>query len=280
MNTGLEAIELYPKIVVYKNMFKDISKTYQTLLDSETVDSNDIFTEWSQWSSFGKYLNPVSKNIIWNEKDIEVDLSSLPDTSSKDQKDFIDELIKNFKTVSLDYSNKYNINLDQDSGWRWTAPVICKYDNIVDEDRKMTMRYHSDYIWEPIASPGYKFAITALVYFNDNYDGGEIDFAVGKNLIKYKPSAGDFIVFPSGHPEILTENSTVYLHGVMPVTGSNNKIFSRMFWQKYQPGSEEWHKKEKEYGKDQWEKMQDDIMKDFRKQHPQRNEIKNGVRLA
>jgi hypothetical protein len=55
---------------------------------------------------------------------------------------------------------------------------------------------------------------------------------INHKLLKYKPEAGDFIFFPSGHPEILTDEGQVYLHGVLPVTSGNNKIFSRMFWQK------------------------------------------------
>jgi hypothetical protein len=274
----IESVEIYPRIVVYKNMFKDIGNTLSIIKDSETNKSGRIFSQWSKWSSFGEYLNAISNNVDWDQERICADFSNIGGDYDIDQRSVIDELMSNFKNISSDYSQRYNIDLKED-GWEWTAPVICKYNNIVDEDRLMTMRYHSDYIWEPIVSPGTKFAITALAYFNDDYDGGEIDFAVGKNLIKYKPVAGDFLVFPSGNPEILTEEGTVYLHGVLPVRSGNNKIFSRMFWKKYHPGSDEWHKNEHKYGKEVWGSMQDSIMKEFRMNHPQRSVIENGVRL-
>ena len=273
----LNFIEIYPKIVVYKDMFKDIDKTYLTLNESIDNKPDRLFSAWTQWSSFGKYLNPVSHDVKWDQKNISVELNK--DNYDKQQENFVLELMQNFKLISQHYSTKYGLDIYSD-GWEWTPPVICKYDHITDEDRQMTMKYHSDYIWEPIISPGSKFAITALAYFNDDYDGGEIDFAIGNNLIKYKPVTGDFLVFPSGHPEILTDNGNVYLHGVMPVRTGGNKIFSRMFWKNNHSGSEEWHEKEKQYGKDAWDKMQDEILKEFRKDHRQRSKIDGGIRLA
>ena len=140
------------------------------------------------------------------------------------------------------------------------------------------MRYHSDYIREQGYAPGYKFVITCTIYFNDNYEGGEVDFAMGDKLVKYKPEAGDLLVFPSGHPDYLTEDGMPYLHGVMP-SYNNNKFLSRMYWQKYQKGTDDWYEKEKEFGKEVWASMQPELEKAFRDKHPQRSVIENGVRI-
>ena len=43
--------------------------------------------------------------------------------------------------------------------------------------------------------PYYSCTISAVVYLNDNYEGGEIEFV--RQGIKIKPKAGDIIVFPS-----------------------------------------------------------------------------------
>ena len=55
----IEAIEIYPNILVYKNMFKDISKSYKVLTDSFVESEDRLFSPWSQWSIFGEYLNPI-----------------------------------------------------------------------------------------------------------------------------------------------------------------------------------------------------------------------------
>ncbi len=284
----IDSVEIYKYIVVYKNLFKDIEKTFSTIQKSLTNGENRVFTEWSKWSSFGEYLNPITKMLDWKSSDIESNILGI--NGDENQKNVVMEIMKSFFIATSDYTNRYNIDLninatefDRDKEsvktWQWSPPVICKYDHISDPERIMTMRYHSDYIWEPITSPGYKFAITSLAYFNDDYVGGEIDFLIGNKLIKYKPEAGDIIFFPSGNPNFLTENDKVYLHGVLPVVEGNNKYFSRMFWHKYEYGSDEWYEKEEEFGKEEWTSMQDKIMKDFRKDHPQRSIILDGVRI-
>jgi hypothetical protein len=83
----------------------------------------------------------------------------------------------------------------------------------------------------------------------------------------YKPEAGDYLIFPSGHPDILTKEGQVYLHGVMPAKGEK-KYISRMYWMKYEVGEDKWFEKEAEFGKDVWEKMQPDIMQKFRDANP------------
>jgi hypothetical protein len=206
----------------------------------------------------------------------------------ENQKDFAIEMMENFHVVTEDYIKRYNIDvdlneksIDEDGNsvptWRWTGGTIGKY-HLSNKDQEVGMRYHSDYMREQGHAPGYKFIITCTIYFNDNYEGGEIDFVMRDKLVKYKPEAGDLLVFPSGHPDYLTEDGMPYLHGVMP-SYNNNKFLSRMYWQKYQKGTDEWYKKEKEFGKEVWAGMQKDLEEQFKKDHPQRNVIENGVRL-
>jgi hypothetical protein len=63
--TSLEAIEIYPKILVYKNMFKDISKSYKILTDSLVESEDRLFNPWTKWSIFGEYLNPMTPSFLW-----------------------------------------------------------------------------------------------------------------------------------------------------------------------------------------------------------------------
>jgi len=272
---ALNPIEIYPQIFVYKNMFKDITKTHSELKNSSGHE-DELLNEWTKWSDFGEYLNPTFKDHPHGFSTEYLQQIETKTDKQEVQKLALLELFNNFYAVTKDYAIKNNIDLDQDKEitnhygeqvkeWNRSGPSIARYrTDIVDP---IAMTYHSDYIRQPIVSPGYKFVITALVYFNDDYDGGEIDFIVDGEAYKYKPEAGDFLVFPSGHPDILTKNGSVYIHGVMPAR-KTSKYLSRMYWMKYSLGDDEWFEKEKEFGKDVWESMQPDIMQKFRDEHP------------
>jgi hypothetical protein len=166
----------------------------------------------------------------------------------------------------------------EEKTWVVNGPTIARYNIDAGNAADLAMRYHTDYIREPIQSPGPKFIFTTTTYINDDYEGGAIDFAVGKKLFKYKPKAGDFIVFPAGHPDYLSEDGIVYLHSVDKCTGTE-KILTRMYWMKHYPASEEWLAKEKEYGVETWKEMQGDIMDAYRQEYPQRNVIEGAVRI-
>jgi hypothetical protein len=281
----LESVEIYPNIFVYKDMFKDIAKSYKILTDSLTETGDRLFSPWTQWSIFGEYLNPIVPSFRLVDKD-----GGLKDIQTKteieeNQKQFAIEMMKNFQLVTEDYAKKHNIDIDLNSKslddlgemiptWRWTGGTVGRYHI----NPRVGMNYHSDYIREQGHHPGYKFVITCTIYFNDDYEGGEIDFAMGDKLVKYKPEAGDLLVFPSGHPDYLTEEGKPYLHAVMP-SYNKNKFLARMYWQKYQKGTDEWYEKEEEFGKDVWAGMQKDLDDQFRLKHPQRHVIENGVRI-
>ena len=285
---ALKSIEIYPHILVYKNMFKDISKSYKVLTDSLIESEDRLFNPWTQWSIFGEYLNPMTPSFSMGGKDGGLESIETKTDTEESQKQFGIEMMKNFHLVTEDYIKKYNIDVDLDSlsidesgdfipTWRWTGGTIGKY-HVSNEEEQHGMRYHSDYMREQGSAPGYKFIVTCTIYFNDDYEGGEIDFAMGDKLVKYKPEAGDLLVFPSGHPDYLTEDDKPYLHGVMP-SYNKNKFLARMYWQKYQKGTDEWYEKEKEFGKDVWSSMQPKLNEQFRIDNPQRNEIEGAVRI-
>jgi hypothetical protein len=288
-NTNFEVVEIYPNILVYKNVFKDPKKIYQIIKDSSENKQDRILGEWSQWSTFGEYINSTIMNFNKEFTFENIEELKVNSKDQEDQKYFLLELSEGFNKVTEDYLSRYGKEFDFDKDettethdgevvplWKTYGPSICKYHKEVTDP--MSMTYHSDFIREPIHSPGYKFGITVNAYFNDDYEGGEIDFFVSGELIKYKPEAGDWLLFPSGHPEILTKDNTVYLHGVFPSSGQE-KYFSRMYWRKFSPGSPEWFEKEKEFGKDKWAEMQNDIMQEYVQTIPNRFEIPEGVRV-
>lgn len=56
---------------------------------------------------------------------------------------------------------------------------------------------------------------TTLVYFNDDYDGGELNFPHHK--IKLKPKPGTLVMFPS---------TCMYAHEVLPITAGDRYTYS------------------------------------------------------
>jgi hypothetical protein len=269
----LDCIEIYPKIFVYKNLFKNISKTFSLLKEE---DKDAIFSPWSEWSSFGEYLNPLFKGYPGTMSIEEIKNVIAVTDKDKEQKAAIVELFENFYLATEDYIARNNVDFDKDAMvtthegdivklWKTNGPSIARYRKDIEDPVAMT--YHSDYIREPMLTPGYKFAITALAYFNDDYDGGEIDFIIDGEAYMYKPEAGDYLLFPSGHPDILTKNGQVYIHGVLPPIGAK-KYLSRMYWMKYEVGDKMWFKRESQYGKEEWAKEWSEIMEDFKKKYP------------
>jgi len=288
MSDNFTVEEIYPYILVYSNVFKDIEKSYKIITDSLVETEDRLFSPWTQWSIFGQYLDPVIPSFRMGEKYGYVKEIDAKTQTQQDQKDFAIEMMENFHLVTEDYMKRYNFNIDltelttDENGdpvnlWRWAGGTVGMY-HVSNEEEKHGMRYHSDYQREKADRPGYKFVITCTIYYNDDYEGGEIDFVMGNKLVKYKPKAGDLLVFPSGHPDYLTEEGMSYLHGVMP-SYNKNKFLTRMYWQKYQQGTEKWYENERKYGKDVWESMQPELEKTYLLEHPQRSVIENGVRL-
>jgi hypothetical protein len=286
MTESLNVIEIYPKIFVYKNLFKDIDKTY-ALLKNSNGEEDGLFNPWTQWSEFGEYLNPLLRDIPYSFNLEDIKQLNTKTVKQEEQKLAIIELFENFYIATQDYITKNNVDFNINKTlinregetlkeWKVNGPSIARHR--IDREEPIAMTYHSDYIREPVLSPGYKFAITALAYFNDDYDGGEIDFVVNNEAYKYKPVAGDYLVFPSGHPELLMSENSIYLHGVMP-TKNNSKYLSRMYWMKYSIGEDLWFEKEKEFGKIAWDEMQEEMMTEFRKNNPNRIDTEGVNRL-
>lgn len=278
---SFNVVEIYPKIFVYKGLFKDIDKTY-SLLKESNGEEDGLFSPWTPWSKFGEYINPIFKGYNDNLKIAHAEKVETLTEKQEEHKQVLLEILNNFMIATKDYIAKNNVEFDENkivpdikdqngniiSDWEYTGPSIARYTPDIEDAVAMT--YHTDYIREPIVSPGHKFTITALTYFNDDYEGGEIDFIVNGEAYMYKPEAGDLLVFPSGHPDFLMSEKHIYLHGVLPAK-NKSKYLSRMYWTKYSLGAPEWFENEEKFGKENWQEMQKEIMQKFRDDNPNKS---------
>jgi hypothetical protein len=151
--------------------------------------------------------------------------------------DFIEKKLKNFfnygKVISLDKKTYINLNLRKVQVFSFSKTFGCHDDDLINVFKRdiedISLKVIDDYIkiynmdglekkhdWEILKyetgdyfknhmddCASHNRTVSAIVYFNDNYEGGEIEFP---NFdVIYKPKAGDILVFPS----IFTYNHNV-----------------------------------------------------------------------
>ena len=243
----MNKVELFPEVIVYKNIFPNIDKLTQILIDSEYVErkENDYFEEWEGWYTFGTQMSfPWNPNLSY--EDIisnDYDFNNYDLKEDEDPQKWVATSISNaFYQTTLDYIKTNKINLPN---WEKMGLTICKYNLMPHSD--YAMAYHTDYSPFKEEEPGFKFAITCTIYLNDDYEGGEVNFLNmdSKQVIEYKPYAGDVIMFKSGEP---------FYHGVNKISGKP-KYFIRLFWGWNYEGSQYWHDKVAEHGEAAWRKI-------------------------
>jgi hypothetical protein len=112
INSDLNPVEVYPKIFVYKNVFKDINATYSQLKKSNG-EGDGLFSPWTKWSHFGEYLNPT-----FTDHPHRLSVGYLEKIETKTEKEELQrlailELFKNFHLVTEDYASRNGVDLDK-----------------------------------------------------------------------------------------------------------------------------------------------------------------------
>jgi hypothetical protein len=247
-NLNLNYKEIYPRIFVYNKLLPDADNLHQIMqLSEKNGQGKCVYTEWVDWFIFGKYCNSkhIDSVIEDLDKDNEYDYKLL-------QKEYL--LYRRLKESTASAISHYvavnKIQLPENSFI--TGQNIGRYNPNVDTGEGKTMQYHTDYGIGEWYWPGEKFLITATTYVNDDYDGGEIMFSIGDDIIKYKPEAGDILVFPSGSP--LYPGGEPYFHAVDGIQKSS-KFLVRMYLKYVAKGEKKWYDGEEKYGKDEWYKI-------------------------
>lgn len=245
----MNKLEIYPRVIVYKNTLPRWKEYIDLLKESETRGPEYLFKEWQDWYGFGTMMN-LSMNRPETEYTVDGD-----DKYALLQKDFLTDVTNAYYACTEDYVKTNNIELPN---WVNNGISICKYWETA-EQNEMAMHYHTDYRGFDYESPGKKFAITCTIYINDDYEGGGLSFLRDDtgDVIDYKPEAGDIVVFPSGDP---VTGGSHYFHGVDRVD-NGEKYFIRCFWSYDFEGTEEWHKNKEKYG-EEWDKIDSERMKE------------------
>lgn len=209
---------IFDKIHVYKNLLNDWEDLVEILKKSEENSENTLFfKDWRPWSVFGTYVYQVGNFM---------NIDNLNDKTYLKEKYFIDKINNNFYLTTDHFLSYYNVEKNDD--WEVMGPSYAKYfyNNELLKNQETAMIFHTDYVKNSDSEKN--FALTCTMYLNDDYEGGEVIFKIGDKLLKYKPNAGDIMVFPSGHPEFLS-NDFQYEHAVSKIK-EKEKYFIRCFY--------------------------------------------------
>jgi hypothetical protein len=236
---ALDWEELYPGVIVYRNMLSNPDKAYEIMMRSEESSAGKYFFKtWDPWAHFGTYTQAKFGTEL-----AQAELGPI----FEEEKSLYEEIAISYDKAISHYFKHTGIEIPE--GARYSGQSWCKYFNKIDNlKNNMTMQYHTDYIISQRDMPGEKFHTTCTFYINDNYNGGDIEFYINGDIVNHKPKAGDLVVFPSGAP---------FFHGVKTIP-DGNKFFIRNFVMFDYDGSAEWLANQKKHGAYRWAKMEEE----------------------
>lgn len=124
------------------------------------------------------------------------------DETNAELLDLHEEIYQKLKLCIDDYARYWGINVVY-----YEAFNFVKY-----EGQGSHFNIHADH------GPAYNCTVSAVIYINDDYEGGDLKFPRLDNLV-YKPKAGDIAVFPSNyiyeHASLPMESGTKYCVVIM-----------------------------------------------------------------
>lgn len=245
--------EIYPYVYVYSDLVKDADTLHAFLKESTEKSKGDfLFNAWRDWYTFGLSTD----NDGSHDK-----LASLKDADSIFIKEkYIELRIRQIREAAISHyiasrgvSVNYPTHIGQAVNIGVYFPDINTSGN--QDEEALTMQYHTDFNVACAEKPCKNFLLTCNIYFNDDYEGGEILFYVNGGFFEYKPKAGDVMVFPSGSPEF--PGGIPYFHGVRTIR-NGNKFISRNYLMYENPASQDWLEGVSTYGMDEWLRMEEE----------------------
>lgn len=240
MEFSLESHEILPHVRVYTGAFPDIDQMLSVLFEHEKTTTENpeaphLFEPYRPWYTFGR---------VTDVRKTPVDLS--PELIKR-QLYFYDRVREVRASAIADYCKIYNV-LDniQTETWVQDSVNLGEYysDSTVDYlegqdvgQKPKAMNYHTDFETKFMCEDSDNFLLTCNMYWNDDYEGGEIVFFNSDELVPYKPKSGEVIVFPSGSP-YYPIGGQAFFHCANSVF-EGRKYFSRNYLQyKHSPTQE------------------------------------------
>lgn len=237
-------------------LFKNSLSNHQAIL--EDFKNNATWSRWN-FGTHAMYDTPWGSYDTFPEK--EVFFKDVLDPKKEEgykTYESLKEIVDNFYDVTKYYVDVTGYEIPN---WCFLSNDLAKYEPKFTPDEYI-QRYHIDYQIERKDQPRHNFGLTTVTYLNDDYEGGEIVFKIFHDeteetfdLITYKPTAGDTLVFSSKWPNF---------HAVKQVT-KGEKYFTQIVWRFWFPGSDEWFKNIEKYGEKEWEKMYEQEMEKLSK---------------
>lgn len=245
MTLDFEYEEIHDFIFVYKKLLPNHQEIYRSLRESKDRNSDkNFYAQWTPWYTFGLMA-------LINEGNGDPEISNFERQCYRDVTAAAHEAMRHYQKV-----NEISDPNTGDELPIMTLPGPCLYKEHSSDsnpDDPKAMSFHVDFIPETIKFPGEKFMITCCVYPNDDYEGGEIEFWADGKAIRYKPKAGDILVFPSGNP-LFPGDGRPYFHSVC-ATGKGEKYLFRTFGKYLDPVTPEWEAGVEQHGEESWKKI-------------------------
>ena len=186
-----------PTINVYENIFPDPSKFIEKL---ESLIDADISLNWKWARTSGNESAENSRDSYRTNKEFAITANS-SNLMVKELDSFVYDSITKFIS---EYSLEYEVGNLNDEGY-----TVLKYQD------GMEYRKHHD-----CGGPHDKRVVSMLIYLNDGYVGGQLEFP---NLgVTYTPKAGDLVLFPSNY---------TFAHIAHPVTSGTK--YAIVSWMSY-----------------------------------------------
>ena len=248
MEFSLESHEILPHVRVYTDVFPDIEQMLSVLFEHEKTTTEDpeaphLFEPYRPWYTFGRVTD-----VLRTPDDVSHELIQR-------QMYFHDRVKEVREAVIADYCNIYNVHekINTDT-WIQTSVNLAEYfseasvDNHPEEhigNKPKAMNYHTDFEIKFMCEDSDNFLLTCNIYWNDNYEGGEVVFFNSDELLPYKPKSGEVVIFPSGSP-YYPDGGQAYFHCANSVF-EGRKYFSLNYLQYKHVPTEEMRKAINDY---------------------------------